>query len=117
MRYNTHLAMLIIPLYRNYSNWEKYAVLFTLCILNVGVHSCHPGEFKMREIFYFLFTLKRHMANTFPDENKCPSYKGACLIKVICNKKSSTKPLKSMCYREVPVMCNVNLKKFYCTSL
>ena len=88
MRFNTHLAMLIIPLYRSYSNWEKCAVLFTLCILNVGVHSCHPGEFKKREIFYFLFTLKRLVANTFPDESKCQSYKGACLIKVIFNKKN-----------------------------
>ena len=85
--------------------FEKYTVIFTLCILNVGVITCHSGKFKTREIFYFLFTLKRLMANIFPDEIKCPSYKDACLTKVIFNKKSSTEPLKSMCYRELSVMC------------
>ena len=78
--------MLKIPFYRSYSNCERYAAIFTLCILNVCVHCCHPGEFKMWEILYFLFTLKRLITNTFPDENKCPSYKGACLVKAIFNK-------------------------------
>ena len=37
------------------------------------MNSCQPGEFIMREIFDLLFTLKRLMTNTFPDENKCSS--------------------------------------------
>ena len=49
-------------------------------------HSCQPEELKMREIFYFLFTLKYLMTNTLPDENKCPSYNGDCLLEVIFNK-------------------------------
>ena len=40
----------------------------------------------MREIFDFLFTLTPFMTNTFPNENKCPSYKGAYLIEVIFKK-------------------------------
>ena len=43
----------------------------------------------MREIFDFSFTLKRLMTNTFLDENKCPSYKGAFLLKVIFNKDAT----------------------------
>jgi len=58
-------------------------------LLMLKNHSCQPGEFKMREIFDFSFTLKRLMTNTFPDENKCPSYKGACLIEIILNKNAT----------------------------
>ena len=43
----------------------------------------------MREIFYFSFTLKRPMTNTFPDKKKCLSYKGACLKEVIFNKNAT----------------------------
>ena len=64
-------------------------------VTNANRDSCQPGEFQMREIFYFSFTLKRLLTNSFPDKNKRLSYKGVCLIEV---------------------MCNVNLKKFYCTS-
>ena len=45
----------------------------------------------MWEIFYFLF--KRVMLDTFPDEKKCPSYKGACLIEVIFNKNQRKRKL------------------------
>ena len=41
---------------------------------------------KCGRFFHFSFTLKSLMTTTFPDENKCPSYKGACLVKAIFNK-------------------------------
>ena len=64
----------------------------------------------MREFFDFLFTLKRLMT----DKNKCPSYKGACLLEVIFDKNPPLNHWKVSAV--VFVMCNVNLKKYYCTS-
>ena len=62
----------------------------TLCYHGLeNINKCQPGEFKMREIFDFSYTLKLIMTNTFTDDNKCPSYKGACLIEVIFNKNAT----------------------------
>ena len=81
------------------------------------VHTCQPGEFKMREIFDFLFTRKRHMMNTFPDENKCPSYKGACLIEVTSNNNPPLNNGKISAIEKCPSCVMQILKKFYCTRL
>ena len=52
--------------------------------------------------FYFLSTLKLLMMNIFPDENKCPSYKGACLIEIIFDENATLNHLKVSAVEKCP---------------
>ena len=65
-----------------YDHFLQHVVALCNIVANLENPKC--GRF-----FDFSFTLKRLMTNTLPKVNKCPSYKGVCLIEIIFNKNAT----------------------------